>query len=198
MKKIALLILIGFLMLSGAFAQDPVAYWSFDDIRVEKKAVKMVRGETYIPKEIFAYVKESVSGTENELNGVYYKVVPGVKGNAALLDGYTAFLELKADLDDDDKLVGDYIPYITKDFTIETWIALGAYPKNQCPILDHRRDESEGYYNGYSLEIDALGRVILKVATKGRNEMAMSDETIPLNQWTHVAASYSMENGLSV
>ena len=34
---------------------------------------------------------------------------------------------------------------------------------------------------------------ILKVATKGKNEIAMSEETIPLNKWTHVAATYSRE-----
>jgi hypothetical protein len=195
MKKLSFLLLVCVSGMTAMNAQQPVAHWTFDDIRVERKAVEMVRGETYVPKEVFAFVKESVSGKENELHGVYYKVVPGVIGNGALLDGYTAHLELQMDWDENEELVGDYIPYIKEDFTIETWIALGAYPKNICPILDNRRDEADGYYNGYSMEIDANGRLVLIVATEGKYEIAMSDETIPLNQWTHLAASYSKETG---
>ncbi len=195
MKKLCLLLIACLSGISAITAQEPVAHWTFDDIRVERKIVDMVRGETYVPKEVFAYVKESVSGKENELNGVYYKVVPGVVGNAALLDGYTAYLELEMDWDDEDKMIGDPIPEIKEDFSIETWIALGAYPKNICPILDNRREEADGYYNGYSMEIDANGRLVLIVATEGKYEIAMSDETIPLNEWTHVAATYSRNAG---
>jgi len=193
MKRLFVLIVVNFLSITLMTGQDPVAHWSFDDIRVERKIVKMIRGETYVPKEVFAYVKESVSGDENDLYGVYYKVVPGVIGNAVLLDGYTAYMELKEDWDENDELVGDHIPNVKGDFTIESWIALGAYPKNLCPILDNRQDEAEGYYNGYSLEIDALGRPLLIVATRGKYEEAMSEERIPLNQWTHLAATYSKD-----
>jgi hypothetical protein len=198
MKRTGLSLVIGFIALGTVLAQNPVAHWSFDDIRIEKRKAELVRGETYVPKEIFAYVKESVSGKETELQGVYYKVVPGIKGKAALLDGYTAYLELEMDWDDEDRYTGDPIPEIDEDFTIETWLALGAYPKHNCPILDHRQDEAEGSYNGYSLEIDALGRLFLVIATRGKYEKVMAPETIPLNEWTHVAATYSAEDGMSV
>ncbi len=65
-----------------AAERDPVAYWTFDDIRVERREVEMVRGETFVPKEKFAYVREEVSGVEQDLNGKYYTSVPGVKGQA--------------------------------------------------------------------------------------------------------------------
>ena len=198
MKRITTILAIVCMFAGSLDAQKAVAHWSFDDIRVEKRKAELERGETYVPKEIFAYVKESVSGKENELHGVYYKVVPGVVGNATLLDGYTAHLELIMDWDEEDNLVGDHIPDIKGDFAIETWIALGAYPKQASPILDNRRSEEEGYYNGYSLEIDAMGRPFLKVATKGKYEIAMAEETIPLNTWTHIAATYSGEEGLSI
>ncbi|MEM6542543.1 MAG: LamG domain-containing protein [Bacteroidota bacterium] len=168
-----------------------LAHYGFDDIREERKIVEMVRGETFVPKEVFAYVKEELSGKEYDLNGKYYKVVKGVNGNAALLDGYTAYIEI----DGEDN---DNIPVVKDEFTIETWIALGAYPKNYCPLFSHRRDVADGYYKGYSLEIDALGRPSLFVATRGRNAIAMSDKTIPLNKWTHIAATYSKEMGLSL
>ncbi|MDN5216824.1 LamG domain-containing protein [Fulvivirgaceae bacterium BMA12] len=168
--------------------KSPVTYFEFEDIRQERKNAELVRGETYVPQEVFAYVKESVKNTEFELKGKYYKKVKGVKGNAVLLDGYTAHIEV---FEDD-------IPVIENGFTIEAWVALGAYPKNEAPILDHRRDEGDGYFNGYSLEIDGLGRLLLKVATRGKYEIAMSSDEIPLNTWTHVAGSYAAESGLSV
>lgn len=188
MKKIVFVLFIWFGLLSGVLGQNLVAHWSFDKIEVERRIVEMVRGETFVPKEVFAYVDEVVSGKKHDLNGKYYKEVSGVVGNAALLDGYTAFMELTE----------DDIPIVENDFTIEAWIALGAYPKNHCPVFDHRRPVTDGYYQGYSLEIDALGRLFLKAATRGKNEIAMTEKTIPLNEWTHVAGTYSKEEGLSV
>jgi hypothetical protein len=89
MKKFSLLIPILILTSQISWSQiDPVAYWDFDELRVERKIVDMVRGETYVPKEVFAYVKESVSGKEFDLEGKYYLSVNGVKNKAVLLDGY--------------------------------------------------------------------------------------------------------------
>jgi hypothetical protein len=189
MKKSLLTFVMNFLIIIIACAREGlVAHWTFDQIRVERKIVEMVRGETYVPREVFAYVKESVSGIEHDLNGKYYKEVSGVKGDAALLDGYTAYIEIK----------GDNIPVVENEFTVEAWIAPGAYPKNNCPVVDHRRDVADGYYNGYSLEIDALGRLVLVMATRGKNEIVMTTNTIPLNKWTHIAGTYSQEQGMSV
>ena len=189
MKKLILFVSVYVLGAIFGFAQKPVAHWSFDNIRIERRIAELVRGETYVPKEVFAYVKESVSGKEFDLNGVYYKEVSGVVGNAVLFDGYTAYIELTNEED---------IPEINDEFTVETWLALGAYPKHHCPILDNRRAEEDGYYNGFSLEIDALGRVFLKMATKGKYEIATSSKSIPLNKWVHIAGIFSKENGLSV
>ncbi len=75
MKKVLLFVTIHVLGALCGFAQQPKAHWSFDNIRVEKQKAELVRGETYVPKEIFAYIKESVSGKEFNLNGVYYKEV---------------------------------------------------------------------------------------------------------------------------
>jgi hypothetical protein len=182
---------------TGWAQKNPIAHWDFDQIRVERKIVEMVRGETYVPKEVFAYVKESVTGVEHDLQGKYYKEVKGVKGNAALLDGYTAYLEI-VNPNEEEEDAENRIPLVETEFTVEAWIALGAYPKNHCPIVDHRRDEAEGYYNGYSLELDALGRLMLKVSTNGKYEVAMSEDIIPLNTWTHVAGTYSEADGISV
>ncbi len=172
-----------------------VGHWKFDDIRVERRELEMVRGETFLPKEVFGFVKNSVNDTESDLNGKYFKQVEGVQGGAVLLDGNTAYIQIDADDDDEDK---DDVPRVSGDFSVEAWIAMGAYPNNVCPIVDNQRDPAEGYYNGYFFGLDALGRLILRIATKGRDEQIVGTITIPLYTWTHVAGSYSPEQGLKI
>ncbi len=190
------------LLTSGiASAQKrPIAHFKFDEIRVKREVVEMVRGETYVPKEVFAYVKESVSGLEYDLEGKYYKEVGGVVGKAALLDGYSAYIRAEEVYDEENEDVTiKPIPEIDDKFTVEAWVALGAYPKNFCPVFSHRRPVEEGGTEGYSLEIDAWGRPILMVATlDGKMETLIVDKTINLNEWTHIAGSYSAETGMSV
>ena len=73
----------------------PIFNFSFDELRVERIVVDMERGETYVPKEVFAYVNESVKRGDVELKGKYYKSVDGVVGKAVLLDGYSAHVEFE-------------------------------------------------------------------------------------------------------
>ncbi|HIJ67293.1 MAG TPA: LamG domain-containing protein [Planctomycetes bacterium] len=160
----------------------PVAWWKFDDIEVKRVEVKMIRGETFVPREKLHYVTESVSGEKYDLFSKYFEVVPGVSGDALLLDGYTTYVEVPAEKTEEYR--------VTDDFTVEAWIALGAYPKNLCPILDHQVDVADGYYNGFFFGLDANGRLILRIASNGRNEVLFSSKTIKLNEWTHVAGVY--------
>ncbi len=158
-------------------AADPVAHWSFDEVEVENRKVEMFRGETFIPKEKFSFIKEEVSGSSVELQGKYYKIVDGVKNKAVLLDGYTAFVQVEV----------DEVPRTTGDFSVEAWVALGAYPKHWCPIVDHQRAVEDGYFNGFFFGLDANGRLLLKVATEGKYEQVVSKEHLPLREWKHLA-----------
>jgi len=159
-----------------------VGHWSFDDVRVERVEVKMVRGETFIPREKMCYVTEHVHNEDHELMGKYFETVHGVEGQAVLLDGYTAHVVVPQE---------DSFKYrVTDDFAVEAWVALGAYPKHICPILDNQRDPAHGYFNGFMFGIDAMGRLMLRMASNGRNEVLFSSESIKLNEWTHVAGSY--------
>lgn len=179
----------------------PVLYLPFDDIRVERRKMELERGETYVPQEVFAYVTESVTGEEFELKGKYYKSVNGVTGKAALLDGYTAHMEIGLPWPDDEEEAETYVSpmEVEEDFTIEVWVALGAYPKSASSILSHRRDETFGRNEGYSFEIDAWGRPLVKVGTMdGKTETLVADERVELNQWYHLAASHSGTDGLSI
>jgi len=201
-KRLGFVVFLALVRYGGVMAQTiPVFNFSFDELREERKVVDMVRGETYVPKEVFAFTKESVSGLENEIHGKYYKLVDGVVGNAVLLDGYTAYLELGDDALEknpyDDE--GDDTRLIKESFTVESWIALGAYPKNTVPIFSHRRAVESGETEGYSLEIDSWGRVALFIGTQTeKTESVFSENTLPLNTWVHVAGTYSKEDGLSV
>ncbi len=183
-------------------AQKPIAHFDFDNIRVERKVVDMVRGETYIPKEVFGYVQDVQSGMVYDLEGKYYKEVNGVSGKALLLDGYTAYISMMegySEEEEDEELIRSIPEIVDGNFTIETWVALGAYPKNVCPLWSHRRPVDEGSAEGYSLEIDAWGRPVLMVATlDGKTETLIVDDRIKLNEWTHVVASYSSETGMSI
>jgi len=171
-------------------AQDGglVAHWKFDNIRIELKELEMVRGETFLPREVFGYVKNSVDGEEGDYNGKFLKQNKGVSGGAVLLDGNTSYIQIGR----------DHVPRVKGDFSVEAWIAMGAYPNNICPIVDNQRDPAEGYYNGYFFGLDAQGRLILRVATAGQDERVVGTKTIPLFTWTHVAGTYSPKKGLRI
>jgi hypothetical protein len=104
------------------------------------------------------------------------------------LDGNTSFIQVD----------GDDVPRVTGDFSVEAWVALGAYPNNVCPIVDNQRDPAEGYFNGYFFGLDALGRLILRIATDGRDEEVVGTMTIPLYTWTQIAGTYSSQNGMKI
>ena len=191
MKKKVVFILFTLLSFSVVlFAQNNglVGHWKFDDIRIELKELEMVRGETFLPREVFGYVKNSVDGEESDYNGKFLKQAKGVKGGAVLMDGNTSSIEVD----------NDHVPRVKGDFSVEAWIAMGAYPNNVCPIVDNQRDPAEGYYNGYFFGLDAQGRLVLRIATHGQDERVVGTETIPLFTWTHVAGTYSTKAGLKI
>lgn len=173
---------------AAAEDNDLVGWWKFNDIRVELKELEMERGEIFLPKELFGYVTNSVNGVECDYHGKFLKQAKGVSGGAVLLDGNTGFIQVSE----------DDLPRVEGDFSVEAWIAMGAYPNNLCPIVDNMRDPAEGYYNGYFFGLDAQGRLILKIATDGRDESVVGTQTIPLFQWTHVAGTYSPRGGLNI
>ncbi|WP_299551668.1 LamG domain-containing protein [Seonamhaeicola sp.] len=177
------------------WAQEPIQHFDFDNIKVEREKANLERGETYVPKEVFAYVTEA-NGKEHSLNGKYYESVPGVKGNAVLLDGYTAHIVIEEEFDE---ALDDFKRDKLKAFTIESWVALGAYPKNFCPIYSNRRLITDGATQGYSLELDDWGRPALMLGTfEGKTEVLLSDDRLELNKWAHVAATYSPEKGMAI
>jgi hypothetical protein len=168
--------------------EQPIFWLSLDEIVTEKIEVEMVRGETFLPKEKKVSIHDKVNGESSEILGKYSECVPGVVGNALLLDGLSSYVE-----------VTDHrVPIFSEDFSIEAWIALGAYPTHLCPLVDNKIDVNIGYHNGYSFNIDALGRLSFNLATNGQTEELRAPETISLNSWNHVAAVYSKTDGMKI
>jgi hypothetical protein len=127
----------------GQVDEQALLWLRLDELEIKRNEVKMERGETFLPKEKMAYVTDEVTGVKSEVLGKYYESVAGVSNKAVLLDGYTSFIEID----------GEKAPRVLNDFSLEAWIALGAYPTHLCPIIDNKHDVDIGYHNGYSLNI---------------------------------------------
>jgi hypothetical protein len=126
-------------------------------------------------------VLESVSGINDSIEGKF-KPVNGVVGKAIRLDGFTFLVDHPADR----TLTG------TPALTVEAWVALGAYPWNWCPVVTQYK-EVEG---GFSFEIGPRGELGMKQMLEGNFVSCISDMQLPLNTWTHVAATVEQGKGI--
>jgi hypothetical protein len=128
-------------------------------------------------------VHESVSGHDSPiLNN--YQWVKGVSGDGLKFDGFTTVIELAA----------KDAPKVGPGFTVESWVAIQSYPWNWVPIVDQHQDEASGYFFG----IDAEGRLGLQLSVWGIWHICRSDVRVPLQRWTHVAAVYDPNTGVSL
>lgn len=145
--------------------RDPVAWWPFDEVGEQGS-------------------QDRVSQTNDRLEG-YHRLVDGVAGKALVFDGYTSVL----------RRASAKAPLLTDAFTIESWVALGAYPWNVVPFVDHGDDEMRGLIFG----IGPRGELSLRVAADGRwLEATSADFALPLRKWSHLAARYDAASGLAL
>jgi len=165
-------------------AQDTVkAHWNFDEVKDGK--TRDVRGG----------VDDSVSGN--------FRLARGVKGQALVLDGYTTHIFRTSDA----------VPKLGPDFTIEAWIAIGAYPWNWAPIaaqentisLNSNLDAAcwpdditvNSPRDGFFFGVGPQGQLGL-FAGAGDWLDCRTKEMIPLRKWTHVAATLRSGKGISL
>jgi len=138
-------------------AQNPRVHWNFERIDNQKTI-------------------EAIGNKQDSLEG-YFGQAPGVAGGGLTLDGFTACL----------RATGTRQPSGLKELTVESWIALGEYPWNWCPLLTTESDEVKGY----RLMVGPLGQASFECAigeqwiscTSGR-------DALPLRQWMHVVGVY--------
>lgn len=95
---------------------------------------------------------DNVSGIKDQIKG-NFKFTRGSTGNALEFDGLTTSVVRTS----------AQAPKLGRAFTIESWIALGAYPWNWCPIVSQEKDEESGYYFG----VDSQGHAGMRLAIDG-------------------------------
>ncbi len=140
----------------------PVYWLSFDKLNVNQS-------------DHIRTTNEPISGLPDTLYGTYTALKEGVHGNSLLLDGYSSYLSASG------------IPVPEGNFSVEVWIAPGAYPTNFCPVAEQRSADARGF----SLGIDSEGKAGFSVATQtGWIELRRSQK-IPLYKWTHLCGVYN-------
>ncbi|MBR6001792.1 MAG: LamG domain-containing protein [Bacteroidales bacterium] len=108
---------------------------------------------------------------------------PGVSGDAAFFDGFDSRIVVPA---------AD-VPAPEKYFTVDVWVCPIAFPKSPCPVACRQRTDAPG---GWSLWLDALGKVHFQVASAGEWVEVCSPNGLPLRQWSRLTAFFRAGSGL--
>jgi len=157
LRTLTLALCISWISVTGiAVAEGPLAWWSFDS------AVEGV-------------VTDGAADREDRVEG-NHKIIRGAVGDALLFDGFTTVI---------DRAAAD-VPRLNGDFSVQAWVAHGAYPWNWCPIVTQQRDNGAGY----SLSVGPRGQIRLQVAVDGAVQSCVSEDwVLPLRKWIHIAAT---------
>jgi hypothetical protein len=149
----------------AAPAGDLVAWWSFDRVQ---------NGKT----------PDGVARVEDAIGGNFQQT-PGVVGTAMQFDGFTTEIVRAA----------ASAPRLGQAFTLEAWVALGAYPWNWCPIISQSRGQQAGYY----FAVGPRGQLSLQLAAGGKWLACTSkDFALPLRKWVYVAGTFERGKGLVI
>ena len=182
-----LLLIIAITLPNFSYTRDngPVAWWKLDSLDKEENINPLTRKGRPTPEIDRVYsVNDDVSGNKDRVVGTFFKLVPGVRGNAILLDGNTSYIQRR----------GESVPKLTNEFSVDAWVALGAYPTNWCPIIDHSSNSDNGFFFG----IDAYGRPGFRIRTEDKWVKVVSEKKIQLRKWVHIAGLYSLADGLTL
>ncbi|MBN1387565.1 MAG: LamG domain-containing protein [Bacteroidales bacterium] len=130
---------------------------------------------------------------KNDIDSIkgYYDYAEGVSGDALKFDGFTTEVIIP---EEEVSLTGS-------GFSIEAWVALGAYPWNKVPLLARENKEITGFFFG----IDSHGRVGLQLSD-GSSTWHECWSEIPegkkvgleLKKWYHVACTFNRQDGMKV
>jgi hypothetical protein len=168
-------------VVNGAEQPHPIAWWRFDEI-VPETAAEVAPGQSTThhatddrsTTSAHGLVRDEMSDARGGLFG-FYRLVPGVSGTALRLGGIDSYIARNS----------DFALPTAGGFSVETWLAIGAYPVNWCPMVA-QADNDRGFLFG----VDAEGHLGLWLAVEGKWMSVVSPERIALNQWTHAAGVY--------
>jgi hypothetical protein len=142
------------------------------------------RGVSYPLDEVKdGTVLDAASGRADALAG-NFRSIRGVVGRAVKFDGFTTVIRKKA---------AD-VPPLVGAFTVEAWVALGAYPWNWCGVAGQQVEGTAGY----ALEVGPLGEFGLKVFAGGEWRECISEAKLPLRAWKHIAGTFDPARGLAI
>ena len=165
LKTMSVISFLVVILCSQIKAQEPILSWDFSDMNNRT-------------------TPEQQSGIADTLEGDFNSA-PGILGNGLRLDGFTTCLKHK----------DRNMPIPDDEMTVESWVALGNYPWNWCPVLTTENDETKGY----RLMIGPHGEASFQVAI-GEQWISCSTErlTLPLRKWIHVVGVYRAKKDLTV
>jgi len=142
-------------------ATEPDFWLKFDEgIKSRKYSIK---DSTY----------DAISGNASHVKGNITLYKKGVSGTALAFDGYYSNVVIPQ----------DQRPEMENGFTIDAWVAPGAYPWNWAPIVD--LVSSVQLYFG----INDIGQLGFKYVLGPDTLYIISDEELPLNKWSQVAVT---------
>ena len=110
-------------------------------------------------------------------------LVTGVAGQALQLDGIAAHVLVPA----------AEVPRLAGSFTVEGWVALGAYPFNDAPLL-----QQTGESGGWFLGVGDRGQLRFDVAAGDHTLSVVSSSRLALRQWAHVAGVFEEGRGATL
>jgi len=154
-----------FFILSVATADEwGIASWKFDQVNQGK-------------------VVETVGGGSDKVVG-NFKLVKGVSGSALKLDGLTSYIVRES----------AKAPKMSRAFSIQAWVALGAYPLNWCPIAGQHDRQKSGYFFG----ISDKGHVGLEIFDGDATKKIATEAQLGLRKWHHIAGVFEPNKGLAI
>jgi hypothetical protein len=119
--------------------------------------------------------QEEISASEVVVEGqkAYWK--QGVSGTCLAFDSYTSRIGIPGSS-----------ASITDEFSLEAWVAVGAYPFNWAPIVQQSEYGESGFYFG----VGPSGKITLSLMTGSWNTL-VTDYELPLRKWVHVVANFA-------
>ena len=126
---------------------------------------------------------DKAAGISDAIEGNFTRV-EGARGRAVRLDGFTSVV----------RRLSAAAPKLTGAFTVEGWVALATYPWNWAPLVDHEKNAHEGFYFGIAPD----GYAGLQLSVDEKWETCRTERALPLRRWTHVAAVFNPQSGVTL
>ncbi|MEM8567775.1 MAG: LamG domain-containing protein [Bacteroidota bacterium] len=152
-----------------------------------QEAIEIAKVKSQQSSIDFSFDHQNRDAILNLANGRFYQIEgnettlrKGISGKALELDGYRSGI-VERDLLKDDNL---------DEFTIQSWIALSAYPFEWAPIIQQADWEDAGFYLG----INKDGQAGIHVRVDNEWKSVVHNQPLDLRKWYFLAATFSITN----